>query len=97
VGLEGFQLLSGSVITVIEGVCVFLSGDYRYARVFKLLVHLGIRACSAVLPRGLYCRNLLLSEGPSYFGATAFYKVSVEFLFRLSRDFKGGMVGINKM
>jgi len=89
VGPEGFRLLSGSVATVIKGVCVFLSGDYRYIRVFELLEHLGIRACSAVLPRGLYCCNLSLLEGPFYLYATAFYKVSVEFPFRLSRDFKG--------
>jgi hypothetical protein len=74
-------------MAVVEGVCVFLSGDRRYTRVFKLLVHLGIRAYLAVLPRGLYYRNLLLLEGPSCLYATAFYKVSVEFLFRLSRDF----------
>jgi len=89
VGLEGFRLLSSSVITVIEGVCVFLSGNYRYVRVFELLEHLGIRAHSAVLPKGLYYYNLLLLEGPSCLYATAFYKVSVEFPFRLSRDFKG--------
>ena len=91
-GLEGFQLLSSSVVTVIKGVCVFLSiaNSCRCARVFKLLVHLGIRARSAVLPRGLYYRNLLLLEGPFCFSATAFYKVFMEFPFRLSRDFKGG-------
>jgi len=83
-------LLSGSVITVIKGVCVFLSGDYRCARVFKLLEHLGIRAYSAILPRGLYYRNLSLLEGPSCLYATAFHKVSVEFPFRLLRDFKEG-------
>ena len=85
-------MLSSSVVTVVEGVCVFLSvaGDCRCARVFELLVHLGIRARSAVLPRGLYYRNLLLLEGPSCLGVTAFYKVFVEFLFRSSRDFKGG-------
>jgi hypothetical protein len=53
-------------------------------------VHLGVRARSAVLPRGLYYRNLSLLEGPSYLYATAFYKVSVEFLFGSSRDFKVG-------
>ena len=97
-GLEGFQLLSGSVITVIEGVCVFLCviGDRRYTRVFELLAHLGIRACSAILPRGLYCRNLLLLEGPSCLSVTAFHKVFVEFLFRSSRDFQGRIVGVNK-
>jgi len=77
-------------MTVIEGVCVFLSGNYKYARVFKLLVHLGIRARSAILPRGLYCRNLSLSEGPFCLCATAFYRVSVGFPFGLSRDFKVG-------
>ena len=74
-------------MTVIEGVCVFLSSNYRYARVFKLLVYLGIRAYSAVLPRGLYYRNLLLLEGPFYLSATAFHKVFIEFLFRLLQDF----------
>jgi len=50
-------------------------------------VHLGVGAHSAVLPRGLYCRNLLLLKGPSCLNAMAFYKVSMEFLFRLSQDF----------
>jgi len=91
VGPEGFRLLSSSVVTVVEGVCVFLSvaGNYRYTRVFKLLVHLGIRAYLAVLPRGLYYCNLLLLEGPFCLSATAVYEVFVEFPFRLSRDFKG--------
>ena len=97
-GLEGFRLLSSSVATVIEGVCVFLSvaSNRRYARVFELLVHLGIRAYLAVLPRGLYYRNLLLLKGPFYFRATAFYRISVEFPFKLLRGFKGGIVDINK-
>jgi len=82
-------LLFGSVITVIKGICIFLSGNCRCARVFELLEHLGIRARSAVLPRGLYYCNLSLLEGPSCLCATAFYKVFIEFLFRLSRDFKG--------
>ena len=88
-GPEGFQLFSSSVATIVEGVCVFLSvaGNHRCARVFELLVHLGIRARSAILSRGLYYRNLSLLEGPSYLYATAFYKVSVEFPFGSSRDF----------
>jgi len=90
VGPEGFRLLSGSVTTVVEGVYVFLSGNCRCARVFELLEYLGIKARSAVLPRGLYYRNLSLLEGPFCLYITAFYKVSVEFPFRLSRDFKGG-------
>ena len=89
-GLEGFRLLSSSITAVVEGVCVFLSGNYRYARVFELLVHLGVRARSAVLPRGLYYRNLLLSEGPSCLYATAFYKVSVEFPLGRREIFKVG-------
>ena len=91
-GLGGFWLLSSSIITIIEGIYVFLSvaSNCRYVRVFKLLVHLGVRAYLAILPRGLYYCNLLLLEGPSCFSAMAFYKVSVEFPFRLLRDFKGG-------
>ena len=59
-------------------------------------MYLGIRAYSAVLPRGLYYCNLLLLKGSFYLNATAFYKVFVEFLFRLSRDFLERIVGINK-
>ena len=87
-GLEGFRLLSGSITAVVEGIYIFLSGNYRYTRVFELLVHLGIRAYSAILSRGLYYRNLLLLEGPSYLYATAFYKVSVEFLLGCREIFK---------
>ena len=74
-------------MAIVEGIYIFLSGNYRYIRVFKLLVYLGIRAYLAILPRGLYYYNLLLLEGPFYLYATAFYKVSVEFPFRLLRDF----------
>ena len=82
-GLKGFRLLFSSVITIIKGICIFFSGNYRYIRVFELLAHLGIRARSAILPRCLYYRNLSLLEGPSCLSATAFYRVYVEFLFRL--------------
>jgi hypothetical protein len=74
-------------MAVVEGICVFLSGDRRCIRVFKLLVYLGVRAYLAVLPRGLYYRNLLLLEGPSCLNATAFHKVSVEFPFRVIAKF----------
>ena len=77
-------------MAVVEGVCVFLSGNRGCTRVFKLLVHLGIRAYLAVLLRGLYYYNLLLLEGPSYLYATAFYKVSVEFLLGHREIFKVG-------
>jgi len=80
VGLKGFWLFFSSVISVIEGIYVFLSGNYRYIKVFKLLAYLGIRAYSAILPRGLYYYNLSLLEGPSCLSATAFYKVFIEFL-----------------
>jgi len=76
-------LLFSSVASIIEGVYIFLSGDYRCIRVFKLLVYLGIRAYLAVLPRGLYYCNLLLLEGSSCLKATAFYRVSIEFPFGL--------------
>ena len=75
-------MLSSSIISIIEGIYIFLSDNRRYIRVFKLLVYLGIRAYLAILPRGLYYYNLLLLEGPFYLYATAFYKVSVEFPFR---------------
>jgi len=59
-------------------------------------VYLGVGAYSAVLLRGLYYYNLSLLKGPSYFNVMVFYKISVEFLFKLSRNFKGGKVDINK-
>ena len=85
-------MLFSSIITIIKGVYIFLSIDSnrRYVRVFKLLVYLGVRAYSAILPRGLYYRNLSLLEGPFCLSATAFYKVFIEFLFRSLQDFKEG-------
>jgi len=77
------------VACVVKGY-IFLSGNRRYTRVFKLLAHLGIKAHLAVLPRVLYCRNLPLLERPSCLNATAFHKVFIEFPFRLSQDFKKG-------
>jgi hypothetical protein len=84
-------------VTVIEGVYIFLNivGDYRCVRVFKLLAHLGTGAYIVVLFRALCARNLLLLRLPSCFVAAAIYRVSVEFLFGSSRDFKGGRVGVN--
>jgi len=73
-------LLFSNITSIIKGVYIFLSGDYRYIRVFKLLAYLGIRAYSAVLFKGLYYYNLLLLEGFFYLNATAFHKVFVEFL-----------------
>ncbi len=77
-------------MTIIEGINVFLNvtGGYRCIRVFKLLVYLGARAHLVVLFGYLYTRNLLLLEGPSCLITTAFYEVSVGFLFRLSRNLR---------
>ena len=85
-----FRLFFSSVVTIIEGINVFLNvaGGRRCTRVFKLMVHLGARAHSVVLFGHLYIRNLLLSEGPSCLIATAFYEVSVGFPFRLSRNLR---------
>ena len=58
-------------------------------RVFKLLAHLSTKAYIVILLKALYAYNLLLLERPFYLKAIAFYRVSVEFLFRSSRDFKG--------
>ena len=89
----GFQLLFSGVMTVVEGINVSLNvigNCSRCTRVFKLLVHLGARACIAVLLGALRAHDLLLLKGPSCLGAAAVYRVFVEFPFRLSRCFKGG-------
>ena len=81
---EGFQLLSGGVITVIEGINISLNiiGDYsRYIRVFKLLIYLGTRAYTVVLLRALCVCNLLLLKLPSCFIAAAIYRVFIKFPF----------------
>jgi len=52
-----------------------------------MLAYLDIRADLAILPKGLYYYNLLLLEGPFYLKAMAIYRVSMEFPFRLLRDF----------
>ena len=53
-------------------------------------MYLGARAHAAVLLRVLRGRDFSLLEGPSYFNATAFYRVAVGFSFGLWRGFKGG-------
>ena len=77
-------MLFSSVIIVIKGIYIFFNGNRKCIRVFKLLKHLGIRAYLAILPKGLYYRNLLLLKGPSCLGTTAFYKVPIGFLFKSS-------------
>ena len=76
-GPKEFWLFFNSVMTIIEGVYVFFSSNCRCVRVFKLLVYLGIRAYLAVLPKNLYCYNLLLLEGPSCLYTTVFYRISI--------------------
>ena len=80
-------------MTVIEDVDISLNiiGDCsRCVRVFKLLVYLNTRACTAVLLGALRAHDLSLSKGPSCLRAAAVHRVSVEFPFRSSRCFKGG-------
>ena len=87
----GFQLLSGSIITVIEGVDVSLniiSDCSRCIKVFKLLVYLNTRAYTVVLFKTLHARNFLLLRLPFCLIAAAIYRVSVEFLFWLSRNLR---------
>ena len=83
--LKGFQLLFSGIIAIIKGIFVFFNiiSNYKYIKVFKFLAHLGAGAYIAVLPRGLHTYNLSLLEGLSCFRVTAFYKMSVEFPFRL--------------
>ena len=79
-------------MTVIESVNIFLNiiSDYRCVKVFELLMHLGTGACIAVLLGALRARDLLLLKGPSCLRAAAVHRVSIKFLFRSSRYFKGG-------
>ena len=84
-------------MTIIEAINIFLNiiSNYKYTRVFKLLVYLGTGAYIVVLFKVLHTCNLLLLRLSSYLITVAIYRVSVEFLFRLSRNFKGGRVDIN--
>jgi hypothetical protein len=93
----GFWLLFSSVVTIIEGLRVFLNiiSNYRCAKVFKLLVYLGTGAYIVILLKVLCACNLLLLKMPSCLVAAAVHRVSIEFPFRSSRNFKGGRVGIN--
>ena len=50
---------------------------------FKLLVYLDIRAYLTILLKSLYYYNFLLLEEPFYFYIIAFYRVFIEFLFKL--------------
>ena len=80
-------------MTVIEGINVFLniiSDCSRCIRVFKLLIHLGTGAYIIILLGALRACNFSLLKGPSCLRAAAIYRVFIEFLFRLSRCFKGG-------
>ena len=80
-----FQLFFSSITAIIKGVFVFFNivSNYKYIKVFKLLAHLGAKAYIVVLLKGLHACNLLLLKGPSCLKVTAFYKVFIEFLFKL--------------
>jgi len=85
-------LVFSDIITIIKSICILFNiiSSYKYIKVFKLLINLDARTCIVVLLKGLYTYNLLLSKGPFYLKATVFYKVSIEFVFKLSWDFKKG-------
>jgi len=80
-----FQLFLSGVVAVIKGVFIFFNvvNNYRYIKVFKFLAYLGARAYTVVLFKGLYTYNLSLLKRLFYFKAMAFYKMSIEFLFKL--------------
>jgi len=83
--LAGFRLFFSSITAVIKGIFVFFNvvNNYKYIKVFKLLAYLNAGAHIAVLSKGLCVYNLLLLKGLFCFKVTAFYRVSIEFLFRL--------------
>jgi len=80
-----FQQFSSGIIAVIKGIFIFFNivNNYKYTNSFKLLVYLSARTYTAVLFKGLHACNLLLLKGFFYLKATAFYKISIEFLFGL--------------
>ena len=76
-----------NIASIAEEVGGRVQGVTEVSRNIELLVYLGARARAAVF-RGLRGCNFSLLEGPSCFGATAFYRESVELPFRSSRGFK---------
>ena len=80
----GFWLLSGGIVTVIEGVNISLnvvSNYNRYAKVFKLLVYLNTRVYIVILLGALRARNFSLLRVPSCLIAAAVHRVFIEFPF----------------
>jgi len=88
--LIGFRLFFSGDTAIIKSVFIFfdVASNYKYIRVFKLLAYLNAGAYTAVLPRGLRAYNLLLLKGPFYLRVMAFYRVFIEFLFKLLQNFK---------
>ena len=76
-------------MTVIEGINIFLNiiNNCKCVRVFELLTYLSAKVYTVVLFRVLRACNLLLLKVPSCLIAAAVYRISVEFSFRLSRNF----------
>ena len=65
-------------MTIIKGINIVFDivSSYKYAKVFRLPMHLNTRACSVILFGHLYNWNLSLSKGLSCLSATAFYEMS---------------------
>ena len=78
-------MLSSSITVVIESVYIFLGvvNDRKCIKILKLFMYLSVGAHIAVLLRGLYVYSLSLLKVPSCLIVTAFYKIFIEFPFRL--------------
>jgi len=74
---------TNSLSSALSSCDTYLIRFVTYIKVFKLLAYLSTKAYIAVLPKSLYTYNFLLLKKPFYFKATVFYKISIEFLFRL--------------
>ena len=75
-------------MTVIKGINVFLNivSGHRCIRVFEFPLYLDTKAHSVILFKRLYNWDLLLLKGPSCLSVTAFYEVSIGFLFGSSQN-----------
>jgi hypothetical protein len=93
----GFQLLFSGIITVIEGIYIFLNiiNNCKCIKVLKFLVYLSAGAYIIILLRVLHALNLLLLKVPFCFIVAAIYRVFIKFLFKLLQGFERGRVDIN--
>ena len=81
----GIWLFFNSVAVIIKSVYILFGviNDHKYIKVFKFFAHLSARAYIAVLLKSIYIYNIPLLKVLSYFIVTVFYKIFIEFLFRL--------------